>query len=212
MIHIVSSFGSGDRFSRAKRSWDRRILVQNPGDKILEIIGNVEDDFVFTNSDSFLVKDTYSILQSYLDEGISCLFSGRYDHPRPLRVPISEEWNRKHGQYYNGHDLFCFSRDSWRRIRPILPDLYLGREGWDWIYLTAILLDGGIKTPETLVAHEMHGTPHWTAYRLSDSRNLHNRKLCAEWVKAYESSIPTSLVTSHPEVKTMLRYLSTLSP
>lgn len=68
----------------------------------------------------------------------------------------------------------------------IYPKVYIGNEGWDWIF--KVMIDGvnwGSGAIKEIVYHEFHGTPRWLQNRKTDKLNLWNRKTCWDWAKAY---------------------------
>lgn len=134
------------------------------------------DMLLLSNNDSVLVRETLDYVSS------TSWYSHRLDHNRPLRRPLTLEYNMRQGSYSSGIDLICLSVAHWRQLTTLpvgYPDLFMGAEGWDWIFKCLLP-----PLSDCLVGHELHGVTYWMDHRSTDPCNLHNRSECAKWVAA----------------------------
>lgn len=171
------------RNARAQETWrllrrafpnDYKIIdFESPGlPKVADLIDagfRYGDSVLLTNSDSFLVRDVLGYLKN------PC-WSYRLNFWKPLRFWMSQEEAAIRGRLCVGSDLVFVTRDLWLEIRESLPDLFIGRQGWDSVYRWVI----GRQIPP-VVCHEAH-VSYWYEHQ-EDDWNLWNRRECVRWAK-----------------------------
>lgn len=147
---------------------------------LLDIAASVADDFdwiCLTNSDTCFS----SSLHDKLIGTNKPIYAFRRDFPRLTRKLYDKEI--KAGNHYVGIDLFFFPAAWWRTHKDAIPDVLIGREGWDCMF--KVLMDyAGAEGVSDLIYHETHGSfweqPH---NRRSLDGQIHNRNLVSTWLR-----------------------------
>lgn len=130
---------------------------------------------VLTNDDTCFFPDiSGEIQQAVKDHG--AIYGARQDFEGEPRVIHKPEGGRK----YVGSDIFAFTKEWWQKNQLDYPDMYVGREAWDWIMREFIREKGG-KELDGLVYHFRHNTV-WETERDTCPYNQHNQKTAREWL------------------------------
>lgn len=138
-----------------------------------------QDIIAFSNTDTCLLPEVeHEILENVKKFG--CYYSHRIDFPR-IDSPMTFR-DIAGRPVYPGADLFAFSVDWWHQKKEQLPDLLMGREGWDFI-MKVVMRQSGFTPGQPMVYHESHES-EWIV-RIDGPGQKWNRKLCLEWANKY---------------------------
>lgn len=144
--------------------------------------GNNQDDDVciWTNMDSCLVWETVENLFMWFSDH-ECCYSNRRELDKVPKVQFDQAGLMERSDKSEGVDLVAFTRKWWTEHKDNYPDLFVGSEGLDWIFRFMMEKEARIRE---VVYHIQHQVPQWYIQRRTSQANLHNRKLCLEWVNA----------------------------
>jgi hypothetical protein len=85
------------------------------------------------------------------------------------------------GQWHPGADLFYFTVDQWKEIRPEFPDMVYACQAWDLVLRRIIKEKGGVELPG-VIAHELH--PQWWVAHQYSPANRHNLRLAQKFFRS----------------------------
>lgn len=112
-------------------------------------------------------------------------YSFRRDWPRLNAAPRDDEI--RDGAHYCGKDVFFFRKRWWGLFRRDMPDMLIGREGWDAVLcelIEATNPNKPLSVPD-ICWHERHGdNGYWEApqHRYTLAGQLYNLKLARKWL------------------------------
>jgi hypothetical protein len=136
------------------------------------------DVICLTNADIGFTPGLTGKIMEVIDRH-GCAFSHRRDFPK-IHRPFHSEAQVAAGDWYPGSDLFVFTVSWWHQHKHELPDLLMGREGWDEVFRQLVKYHAG----GALLAacwHEWHVSFWCDKQRWTLPGNLHNFKLRKEW-------------------------------
>jgi len=138
---------------------------------------------VYANTDICLVPESDAVLRRKLAMG-PCAFSRRIDvhHSDTPRSHADLSRSKPHP----GTDLFAFRASFWRQHREEFPDLFVGCEGWDFVYrwiCRKYYPDAEIDPP--IIYHQGHDA-FWGREEniAANPAQAYNRRACTEWARA----------------------------
>ena len=175
-----------DRTSLSIGAKKRCPFVKHVFDKALLFNPNMHL-FVYGNSDIHVVLDASHYIRRSLSK-YGCGYSKRVDF-KPGWVPehpitMADLGAHIEATWYQGADLFWFTRDWWEATREDFPDAVLGYEGWDFCMKQSMHESGFPEAVDWLIYHEEHDN-HWKATLETLPGQLYCRKLCREWAERH---------------------------
>jgi hypothetical protein len=217
-------FDSGDVLDFPVRQEDLPRTSKDIGDtKSMPFINDVidfgmryarpEDVVCYINRDvSLTTKAVQRILQAvWNNKGAAVSFRRNIDRPEPGRLYHTVRNYPPDG----GFDLFCFTPKWWYEHRKKLPDMYLGREGWDAVMRNLIeevvsgkqvssLRNDYWNNPvylDDVTWHTEHAS-FWQQNRHTNPSQIHNRTAAKEFFhKRGNNSIVKALEAPAPRKK-----------
>lgn len=83
-----------------------------------------------------------------------------------------------HAKRDGGVDLVAVTPAWWRSHRDLMPDMFIGRECWDWAFRTLAEERGGKSIyVDDVVYHEPHTGQYWAQNKKTNPAQIHNRNL-----------------------------------
>jgi hypothetical protein len=154
-----------------------------------------EQDIIFlTNADvGFAPHLTPRLRQTVARYG--AVYMRRAEFAQIMALPTLEDMRAI--EPFVGGDGFAFSVAWWREHGDTLPDVILGRYGWDSVMKNMIRRAGGVEMRGELF-HETH-VAEWNANPdgiWDNPANAHNRHLLMEWIAQYGGSPEDHLFTN----------------
>lgn len=129
----------------------------------------LDDIVLFTNGDIGLTPGTQVKLRTLL-VAKGAVFGYRFNHPKGVVFPPSYAGNVS-GYWDGGLDLFAFTRRWLLTHGAKLPDLLIGRTGWDLVYRDVIKKTGGGEL-YGCIWHEAHTS--WWKGNMDTAGNQYN--------------------------------------
>jgi len=214
VIHVVDTFGTGERHRAAKLTWERpyargviplhinaypRDAKTELGDPrrlpflkdllklALHLCENDHDIIIWGNSDIALIPETGAAIREYMES--------------KSVGAISMRRTESNGEHHMGRDLFAFTAGWLRKNWDELPDYVIGAPFFDLGLAAMIRTKAGITTPSTkknmnddfepadmppgLALHESHRS-EWVVRNMNSVPSIaHNTKLFFEWAQKH---------------------------
>ena len=206
IVHVVDEFSSNDRrFANARKTWDRlydpnswwtllgfehqrdSISIGDPrgvpyvGDLFrfgVEAAEAADDAIVvFTNSDICITPEAPNAIRQAM-QGHPCCWGRRVDVDNS-DTPLSAA--DLTGPPYFGVDLFAVRPSFWQEHFAELPDMFLGTEAWDMVYLEWMKRHGGVELPP-VIYHERHEAFWHRPETWDNPARVHNRRMHAQFL------------------------------
>lgn len=209
IVHVVNLFPTDDsgtltRRAMAMRTWlslwsqgvTPAIHVLQPGERNARNIGDARalppvadiidcglnfnaDAIILTNDDTCIALDALPVILNSLKEH-GCYYSRRMDFTRIDRAMTIAQL--KTGRTYGGADLFAFTRKWWAANRSRWPDVFIGVEGWDFVF-KKLMHESGFTEGSPVIYHQSH-LSQWQQELTTGKAQRHNRRECEAWAKA----------------------------
>lgn len=136
-------------------------------------VADLDDLIVYTNADIILCDNFYN--EASPNE---CGWSHRININHASQA-YPRRWNY---EKYPGSDLFLFSKRWWLNNRGQIPNMLIGYEGWDTVWMEIMKRTGGVELAG-LSYHIAHKN-HWEdpANRHTDNGQLFNRSVAKDFL------------------------------
>lgn len=147
--------------------------------------GCADNDIVIHTNSDIHVRSDCTLRVSFALQFASACYCFRRDFSRITSRLPDEDYAK--GYDYPGHDLTAFRAGWWRSYREVMPDMLVGREGWD--PCMRLLIDrtnmGREVRLRDLIAHERHPSL-WE--NPANRHRLRGQKYNLQLAKAFLSS------------------------
>lgn len=150
-----------------------RDMIQSAADRLRDL----DDIICIANADIGVTAGVTGLIlmgcQRY-----GAVFAHRWDFHKVGRTNLTEADVSK-GHWYPGSDLFAFTLRWWSQHGHLMPDMLLGREGWDMVMRNLIKKTKGTEIHQA-IWHEKH--PSLWEQQPQLSGNHYNRRLAQHWL------------------------------